>query len=158
MKRVLGRKIGHRQHLLKNLAASLVLHEQIKTTLPKAKELRMVIEPLITLGKKAYLAKNPERLALYREILARVGNQPTVARKLIDDIGKRVQERNGGYLRIFKVGFRVGDAAPVALVQLVDKKDQPQETTNDKVTKKAAKTKDTKVNPKAKKQTKLKSK
>ena len=94
------------------MAASLIEHEQIKTTLPKAKELRKVAEPLITLGKSPSLANR--RLAY-----ARLRNRTAVS-KLFDDLGVRFKDRPGGYLRILKCGLRTGDKAPMAFVQLVD--------------------------------------
>jgi large subunit ribosomal protein L17 len=99
--------------MLRNMANSLLTHEVIKTTLPKAKELRKVAEPLITLGKKATLANR--RLAF-----SRTRNRDVVV-KLFDELGPRYANRNGGYLRILKCGFRQGDNAPMALVELVDR-------------------------------------
>ena len=97
------------------MAASLLRHEAIKTTLPKAKELRRVVEPLITLGKKPSLANR--RLAF-----ARLRDREMVV-KLFDELGPRYANRNGGYLRILKFGFRDGDNAPMALVELMDRPD-----------------------------------
>lgn len=99
--------------MLRNMANSLLRHEIIKTTLPKAKELRRVAEPLITLGKEATLANR--RLAF-----SRLRDRDIVG-KLFNELGPRYQTRNGGYLRILKCGFRVGDNAPMALVELVDR-------------------------------------
>ena len=101
--------------MLRNMATSLLRHEIIKTTLPKAKELRRVAEPLITLGKNATLANR--RLAF-----SRLRDRDIVG-KLFNELGPRYQARNGGYLRILKCGFRVGDNAPMALVELVDRPD-----------------------------------
>lgn len=115
--RKLNRTSSHRQAMLRNMANSLLTHEVIKTTLPKAKELRKVAEPLITLGKKATLANR--RLAF-----SRTRNRDVVV-KLFDELGPRYANRNGGYLRILKCGFRQGDNAPMALVELVDR---PNET------------------------------
>lgn len=98
--------------MFRNMAASLIEHEQIKTTLPKAKELRKVAEPLITLGKTPTVANR--RLAF-----ARLRNRAVVS-KLFDDLGVRFKDRPGGYLRILKCGLRTGDKAPMAYVQLVD--------------------------------------
>ena len=98
-----------------NMANSLLVHESIVTTLPKAKELRRVVEPLITLGKKPSLANR--RLAFNRT------RDRDVVVKLFDDLGQRFVSRNGGYIRILKCGFRQGDNAPLALVELVDKAD-----------------------------------
>ena len=118
--RILGRKSSHRKAMYKNMAASLILHEQIKTTLPKAKELRRVVEPLITLAKKDGVANR--RLAFDR-----LRDKRTVG-KLFNELGPRFKDRPGGYLRILKIGFRPGDAAPMALVQLLD---QPEKTAVD---------------------------
>ncbi len=110
--RKLGRNSSHRKAMFRNMATSLVQHETIKTTLPKAKELRRVVEPLITLAKVDGVANR--RLAFDRlRDKAAVG-------KLFTDLGPRFKERPGGYLRILKMGPRPGDAAPMALVQLVD--------------------------------------
>ena len=110
--RRLGRNSSHRKAMFRNMATSLVQHETIKTTLPKAKELRRVVEPLITLAKEDGVANR--RLAFDRlRDKAAVG-------KLFSDLGPRFKGRPGGYLRILKLGPRAGDAAPMALVQLVD--------------------------------------
>ncbi|HEY8118654.1 MAG TPA: 50S ribosomal protein L17 [Methylophilaceae bacterium] len=113
--RKLNRTSSHRQAMLRNMATSLLRHEVIKTTLPKAKELRRVAEPLITLGKNATLANR--RLAF-----SRLRDRDIVG-KLFSELGPRYLERNGGYLRILKCGFRDGDNAPMALVELVDRPD-----------------------------------
>ncbi len=111
--RHLNRTSSHRKAMFKNMAASLFRHEMIKTTLPKAKELRRVAEPLITLAKKDTVANR--RLAF-----ARLRDKEMVA-KLFDELGARYANRPGGYLRILKCGFRAGDAAPMAIVELVDR-------------------------------------
>ncbi|TCV83774.1 50S ribosomal protein L17 [Sulfurirhabdus autotrophica] len=111
--RKLNRTSSHRLAMLRNMTNSLLRHEVIKTTLPKAKELRRVAEPLITLGKKPSLANR--RLAFDR-----LRDRDMVV-KLFNDLGPRFQKRNGGYLRILKYGFRQGDNAPMALVELVDR-------------------------------------
>jgi len=111
--RKFNRNSSHRKAMFKNMAASLVEHELIKTTLPKAKELRRVAEPLITLAKNDSVANR--RLAF-----ARVRDDAVVA-KLFDELGPRYQDRPGGYIRILKCGFRSGDAAPMAYVELVDR-------------------------------------
>ncbi len=111
--RKLNRTSSHREALFKNMAASLFRHEQIRTTLPKAKELRRVAEPLITLAKSASVANR--RLAY-----ARLRDREVVT-KLFDVLGVRYRNRPGGYLRILKFGYRTGDNAPMALVQLVDR-------------------------------------
>lgn len=110
--RKLNRNSSHRKSMFRNMAAALIQHEQIKTTLPKAKELRRVAEPLITLGKSPSVANR--RLAY-----ARLGDRSAVS-KLFDDLGVRFKDRPGGYLRILKCGPRRGDNAPMAYVQLVD--------------------------------------
>lgn len=115
--RKLNRTSSHRQALLRNLSNALLEHEVITTTLPKAKELRRVVEPLITLGKKPTLANR--RLAF-----SRTRNRAIVG-KLFNELGPRFMNRPGGYVRILKYGFRVGDNAPMALVELVDRP-QPQ--------------------------------
>ncbi len=110
--RKLGRNSSHRKAMFRNMAASLLRHETIKTTLPKAKELRRVVEPLITLAKEDGVAKR--RLAFDR-----LRDKEAVG-KLFKDVGPRFKNRPGGYLRILKTGPRPGDAAPMAIVQLVD--------------------------------------
>jgi large subunit ribosomal protein L17 len=111
--RKLNRTSSHRLALLRNLSNALLKHEVIVTTLPKAKELRRVVEPMITLGKKPSLANR--RLAFDR-----LRDRDNVV-KLFDDLGPRFMARPGGYLRILKYGFRKGDNAPMALVELVDR-------------------------------------
>jgi large subunit ribosomal protein L17 len=113
--RKLNRTSSHRQAMLRNMATSLLRHEIIKTTLPKAKELRSIAEPLITLGKDATLANR--RLAF-----SRLRDRDIVG-KLFNELGPRYSTRPGGYLRILKCGFRNGDNAPMALVELVDRPD-----------------------------------
>ena len=115
--RKLGRTSSHRQAMFRNMAVSLFRHEQIRTTLPKAKELRRVAEPLIT------MAKNPT-MARRRLAFARLRDKDIVG-KLFDELAPRYKTRPGGYTRILKCGFRRGDNAPMAYVQLVD---QPIET------------------------------
>jgi large subunit ribosomal protein L17 len=110
--RKLNRTSSHRLAMLRNMTNSLLRHETIKTTLPKAKELRRVVEPMITLGKKPSLANR--RLA-YDRLRDR-----EIVGKLFAEIGPRYAQRNGGYLRILKMGFRIGDNAPMALVELLD--------------------------------------
>ena len=110
--RALGRTSAHRKAMYKNMAVSLICHETIRTTLPKAKELRRVVEPLITLAKQDGVARR--RLAFDR-----LRDKASV-RKLFDVLGPRFSDRPGGYLRILKIGFRPGDSAPMALVQLMD--------------------------------------
>lgn len=122
--RQLNRNSSHRQAMFRNMAASLFEHELIKTTVPKAKELRRVAEPLITMAKEDSVAKR--RLAF-----ARLRSDVAVG-KLFTEIGPRYKERPGGYLRILKCGYRPGDKAPMAYVELVDRpipeeSDQPME-------------------------------
>jgi large subunit ribosomal protein L17 len=119
--RKLNRTSSHRLAMLRNMSNSLIEHEVIKTTLPKAKELRKVVEPLITLGKKPSLANR--RLAFNR-----LRDRDSVT-KLFDVLGPRFANRPGGYLRILKFGFRVGDNAPMALVELLDRP-EPAEAEN----------------------------
>ena len=114
--RKLNRTSSHRQAMFRNMASSLLNHEVIKTTLPKAKELRRVVEPLITLGKKPSLANR--RLAFNR-----LRDRDMVV-KLFDELGPRYTTRNGGYLRILKCGFRDGDNAPMAIVELLDRPEE----------------------------------
>jgi large subunit ribosomal protein L17 len=111
--RQLNRNSPHRKAMFRNMTASLVEHELIKTTLPKAKELRRVAEPLITLAKKDSVANR--RLAFDR-----LRNKAAVG-KLFSELGPRYQERPGGYIRILKCGYRTGDKAPMAYVELVDR-------------------------------------
>jgi large subunit ribosomal protein L17 len=114
--RKLNRTSSHRTAMFRNMASSLIKHEVIKTTLPKAKELRRVAEPLITLGKVDGVANR-------RVAFARLRDKEAVG-KLFSDLGPRFRERKGGYLRILKCGFRVGDAAPMAYVELLDRPQQ----------------------------------
>ncbi|HEX6158170.1 MAG TPA: 50S ribosomal protein L17 [Burkholderiales bacterium] len=137
--RKLGRTSSHRLAMLRNMTVSLLRHEEIRTTLPKAKELRRVIEPMITLGKKASLANR--RLAFDRL------RDRDIVEKLFDDLGPRYAKRNGGYLRILKMGFRNGDNAPMALVTLMDRADKAEEA--DKPEEKKKKTEDKKTEKKA---------
>ena len=111
--RKLNRTSSHRLAMFRNMAVSLLQHEAIKTTLPKAKELRRIVEPLITLGKEPTLANR--RLAFDRL------RDRDIVGKLFEDIGPRFKARNGGYTRILKMGFRVGDNAPMAFMELVDR-------------------------------------
>ncbi len=122
--RKLNRTSSHRLAMLRNMTVSLLRHEEIRTTLPKAKELRRVVEPMITLGKKPSLANR--RLAFDR-----LRDRDIVA-KLFDDLGPRYAKRNGGYLRILKTGFRKGDNAPLALVSLMDRPDLEADTGTEK--------------------------
>tara|TARA_X000001036_G_scaffold398692_1_gene401779 strand:- start:268 stop:648 length:381 start_codon:yes stop_codon:yes gene_type:complete len=114
--RKLNRTSSHRTAMFKNMMASLIEHEEIKTTVPKAKELRGFVERLITISKVDTVAKR-------RIVFSRIRSKDAVA-KLFNDLGPRFQKRPGGYLRILKCGYRPGDKAPMAIVQLVDKKEE----------------------------------
>jgi large subunit ribosomal protein L17 len=117
--RQLSRNSAHRRAMLRNMATSLLMHETIRTTVPKAKELRRVVEPLITLAREDGVAQR-------RRAFDTLRNKEVVG-KLFNELGPRYRARPGGYLRILKMGNRPGDAAPIALVQLVD---QPEKTTD----------------------------
>lgn len=137
--RALGRKSSHRTAMYRNMAASLIREEMIRTTVPKAKELRRVLEPLITLAKEDGVSKR--RLAFDR-----LRDRPAVT-KLFNDLGPRFKARPGGYLRILKNGFRAGDAAPMAVVMLTEKPVKAEAPVE--VPEKAAKAKPGKAKPKA---------
>lgn len=111
--RKLNRTSSHRKAMFNNMAASLLTHEQIKTTLPKAKDLRRVAERLITLGKRGDLHARRQALAILQD--------KEVVNKLFDTLADRYKERAGGYTRVLKAGFRYGDAAPMAVIELVDR-------------------------------------
>ena len=111
--RKLNRTSQHRQMLFRNMAQALIKHEQIVTTLPKAKELRPVVERLITLGKRGDLHARRMAFARLRD--------DAITKKLFEVLGPRYQERQGGYTRVLKAGFRYGDAAPMAVIELVDR-------------------------------------
>ena len=117
--RKLNRTSSHRTAMFKNMMASLIEHEEIKTTLPKAKELRKFLERLITISKVDTVAKR-------RVVFSRIRSKDAVT-KLFSELGPRFKNRPGGYLRILKCGFRPGDKAPMAIIQLVDKKEQDTE-------------------------------
>ena len=114
---VAGRKLGvtssHRQAMFRNLAVALLKHEQITTTLPKAKDLRPVVEKLVTLGKRGDLHARRQAIAQMRDL--------AMVKKLFEVIGPRYKDRNGGYTRVMKAGFRYGDSAPVAVIEFVDR-------------------------------------
>ena len=114
--RKLNRTSSHRTAMFKNMMASLIEHEEIKTTLPKAKDLRKFLERLITISKVDTVAKR-------RVVFSRIRSKDAVT-KLFSELGPRFKNRPGGYLRILKCGFRPGDKAPMAIIQLVDKKEQ----------------------------------
>jgi large subunit ribosomal protein L17 len=128
--RKLNRTSSHRLAMLRNMTVSLLRHEEIRTTLPKAKELRRVVEPMITLGKKPSLANR--RLAFDRL------RDRGIVEKLFDDLGPRYAKRNGGYLRILKSGFRKGDNAPLALVMLMDRPEETPQPKPEETKKKSA--------------------
>jgi large subunit ribosomal protein L17 len=111
--RKLNRMSAHRKAMFANMAASLIKHEQIVTTLPKAKDLRSIVEKLVTLGKKGGLHAR-------RQAIARLGDIGQVA-KLFDVLASRYQDRHGGYTRVLKAGFRYGDSAPMAVIEFVDR-------------------------------------
>ncbi len=121
--RKLNRNSSHRKAMFRNMAVSLMQHEMIKTTVPKAKELRRVAEPLITMAKSDSVTKR--RLAF-----SRLRDRATVT-KLFNELGPRYKDRPGGYLRILKCGFRPGDKAPMAMVELVDRPDEDSGEKND---------------------------
>ena len=111
--RKLNRSSQHRKAMFSNMAAALIKHEQIKTTLPKAKELRPIVEKLITLGKNGRLHDRRRAFAYLRD--------DATTQKLFETLGPRYKERNGGYTRVLKAGHRFGDAAPMAIIELVER-------------------------------------
>ena len=111
--RKFNRRSDHRKAMLANLAAALIKHEQILTTLPKAKDLRPVVEKLVTLGKRDDLHARRQAIAQMRDI--------PMVKKLFEVIGPRYKDRNGGYTRVLKAGYRYGDSAPVAVIEFVDR-------------------------------------
>ena len=113
--RQLNRNASHRDAMFRNMATSLVVHESIRTTLPKAKELRRVVEPLITMSREDNVAKR-------RLVFARLRDKAAVG-KLFSDLGPRFQSRPGGYTRILKCGVRTGDKAPMAIIEFVERAD-----------------------------------
>ncbi len=108
-----NRSVSHRKAMFANMAASLIKHEQIKTTLPKAKDLRRVVDRLVTLGKRGDLHARRQALSVLRD--------SEITAKLFDDLAERYKERSGGYSRVLKAGFRYGDMAPMAIIELVDR-------------------------------------
>jgi large subunit ribosomal protein L17 len=111
--RKLNRKPEHRRAMFANMAAALIKHEQIVTTLPKAKDLRPIVEKLVTLGKRGDLHARRQAIAQMRDI--------AMVKKLFEVLGPRYKERNGGYTRVLKAGYRYGDSAPVAVIEFVDR-------------------------------------
>jgi large subunit ribosomal protein L17 len=112
-RRKLGRKPEHRKAMFANMAAALIKHEQITTTLPKAKELRPVVEKLVTLGKRGDLHARRQAVAQMRDV--------AMVKKLFEVLGPRYKDRDGGYTRVLKAGFRYGDSAAVAVIEFVDR-------------------------------------
>ena len=111
--RKFNRESGHRKAMFANLASSLIVHEQIVTTLPKAKDLRPIVEKLVTLGKRGDLHARRQAIAQMRDL--------AMVKKLFDVLGPRYKDRHGGYTRVLKAGFRYGDNAPVAVIEFVDR-------------------------------------
>ena len=111
--RKLNRTAEHRRAMFANMAAALIKHEQIVTTLPKAKDLRPIVEKLVTLGKRGDLHARRQAIAVLQD--------EVVVKKLFEVLGPRYKERNGGYTRVLKAGFRYGDSAPVAVIEFVDR-------------------------------------
>jgi large subunit ribosomal protein L17 len=111
--RKLNRTAEHRRAMFANMAAALIKHEQIVTTLPKAKDLRPIVEKLVTLGKRGDLHARRQAISEMRDI--------AMVKKLFDVIGPRYKDRNGGYTRVIKAGYRYGDSAPVAVIEFVDR-------------------------------------
>ena len=128
--RKLGRKPEHRKAMFANMAAALIKHEQITTTLPKAKELRPVVEKLITLGKRGDLHARRQAIAQIRDV--------AIVKKLYEVLGPRYKERKGGYTRILKAGFRYGDNAAVGVIELVDRDEAAKGLDSGPVVEKAA--------------------
>ncbi len=114
--RKLNRTSAHRSAMFRNMAAALIKHEQIRTTLPKAKELRPIVDRLITLGKRG-----PTDLHARRQAIRRLGGDAKLAAKLFTTLAERYRERPGGYTRVLRAGFRYGDSAPMAVLELVDR-------------------------------------
>lgn len=122
--RQLSRNSSHRKALMRNLAVALVEHEVIRTTVPKAKELRRVVEPLVTMAKKDSVANR-------RLVFSRTGDRDAVT-KLFNNLGPRYQQRPGGYTRILHAGFRAGDNAPMAIMEFVDRPEAEESPESDK--------------------------
>ena len=114
--RRLNRTSSHRKAMFENMAAALIKHEQITTTLPKAKELRPIVERLVTLGKRGKTNLHARRMAL-----SQLRNDTATVSKLFDVLASRYASRSGGYIRVLKAGFRFGDAAPMAVIEFVDR-------------------------------------
>lgn len=150
--RKLNRTKSHRKAMFMNMSNSLFMHEQIKTTLPKAKDLRSIVERYITMAKN-----DPESLHTRRTLLSRLNNNNDVVSKLVTDLAQRYKKRPGGYTRLIKAGFRYGDSAPMAVIELVDREksrsaeNAPQDGLEASSTEKSAKAKNPKsTSPKKK--------
>lgn len=117
--RKLGRKADHRKALLRNMATEVILHGKIETTEMKAKELRSVVDEMITLGKRGDLHARRQAAAYIRNVVANEEKGQTVLQKLFDEVAPKYANRNGGYTRVVKTGVRRGDAAPMAIIELV---------------------------------------
>ena len=117
--RKFGRKADHRKAMLRNLATSVILYGRVETTEAKAKDLRSVVDEMITLGKKGDLASRRRAAAFIRNVVADEKTEQTVLQKLFDEVAPKYAERNGGYTRVIKTGTRRGDAAPMTIIELV---------------------------------------
>ena len=114
-----GRKADHRKAMLRNLATSVIMYGKVETTEAKAKDMRSVVDELITLGKKGDLAARRQAAAYIRNVVADEKTQQTVLQKLFDEVAPKYKDRNGGYTRVIKTGTRRGDSAPMAFIELV---------------------------------------
>ena len=117
--RKFGRTADHRKAMLRNLATSVILYGRVETTEAKAKDMRSVVDELITLGKKGDLAARRQAASFIRDVVADEKTQQTVLQKLFDEVAPKYKDRNGGYTRVVKTGTRRGDAAPMAFIELV---------------------------------------
>ena len=117
--RKFGRTADHRKAMLRNLATSVILYGRVETTEAKAKDMRSVVDELITLGKKGDLAARRQAASFIRDVVADEKTQQTVLQKLFDEVAPKYKDRNGGYTRVVKTGTRRGDAAPLAFIELV---------------------------------------
>ena len=117
--RKFGRKADHRKAMLRNLATSVIMYGKVETTEAKAKDMRSVVDELITLGKKGDLAARRQAAAYIRNVVADEATQKTVLQKLFDEVTPKYKDRNGGYTRVVKTGTRRGDSAPMAFIELV---------------------------------------
>jgi large subunit ribosomal protein L17 len=117
--RKFGRKADHRKAMLRNLATSVIMYGKVETTEAKAKDMRSVVDELITLGKKGDLAARRQAAAYIRNVVADEATQKTVLQKLFDEVAPKYKDRNGGYTRVIKTGTRRGDSAPMAFIELV---------------------------------------